>query len=236
MSLLGSEHKERYEQMQAEVNRREIDWWLFRSNGQYASDDLRMIIEMIKNEFVVVGPFGNHFVKEKKNLKSDFYGIPLRHSFGNHRDDKFQEGLAYVATNGDISILLASVFDFLRSPVHEVQFNHLGLIAICVQTAVNHEGERRVVAVDCIENLKPLAFYEHPPNGRFIQAMEGFEIPESSALTLGGKHRLANVSHQELMLETTRLYNNFELGDLDKKQLSQKLYSFFDNQNGKSES
>lgn len=228
MSLLGSQHKERYDEMTSEVNRRVIEWWLYRSGKKPISDELKTIIEMLKNQFLAVGPFGSYFVKENRsNFKPFFYEIPLQYNFVDDHLNDF-EGVAYVAPCGDSSILLRTLFDFLRSSNNLEAFADLNLTAVCVQLATNRQGQRMVVAMDCIEDLKPLGFYEHPANGRLLQAFENMDPPEQTALSLYGKRRNSNVSQQEMLRTATNFYNEYEIGDLEKEDLSASLYSFFE--------
>lgn len=227
MMLSGSQHTERYEQMQSEINRRQVEWWLYRSNQQPISPDLKVIIEMLKNQFLVVGPFGTHFVKENRNShKPNFYSIPLQHSF-NDNVSEF-EGVAYVASNADASILLSTIFEYLRIRGNEEAFNELNMTAICVQRASNNNGQSMVVSVKCIEKLKPLCFYEHPQNGRLLMAMEDIRVPEQSAITLYGTHRNPVINPQDMLAKASLFYNEYEFGDTDKHGLSEKLYSFFE--------
>jgi hypothetical protein len=214
--------------MKSEVNRRDVEWWLYRSGKKSISDDLKMIVEMMKNNFLVVGPFGSYFVKENRsNFKPFFYEIPLQYSFVDDHKNDF-EGLAYVAPCGDSSILLRTIFDFLRSEANMEAFTDLKLTAICVQHAENQQGQRTVVAVDCIEDLNPLGFYEHPSNGRLLQAFENMDPPEQTAFTLYGKRRNSNASQAETLRNVTNFYNEFEFGDIEKEDLAARLFSYFE--------
>lgn len=227
MSLVGSEHKERFEELQQDVNRRDIEWWLFRSNQQEVNEDLKAIVDMIKNDFLVVGPFGHHFVKrDRDNFKDNFYDIPLQHTFADEFINGF-EGLAYVATSGDSSILIKTIFDYLRDHRNHAAFCDLKLMAVCVQLAENNEDEYVVVSMDCIEQLKPMAYYDHPPNGRVLQATENLDPPEYSALSLYGQRRCPNVAIHAAVQEATVFYKEYDLGNIDQQQLTEKLYSFF---------
>lgn len=227
MSAPGSQHHERYEQMKVEVNRRQVDWWLYRSNKPDIKMGLKDIIEMLKNQFLEVGPFGHHFVKEnKRNFKPEFYGIPLQYNF--ERDDLSDfVAVAYTATCGDSSILLKSVFDYLKSGYGRQAFKELELTAICVQRATNHAGMQMVVAIDCIEKLMPLSFYEHPANGRLLLALENADPPEYSALSLHGKTRPPKMHVQDALSKATVLYNECELGNIEEPELLTALYSLF---------
>lgn len=227
MSLVGSEHKERFEQLKEDVNRRDVEWWLFRSNQQEVDDDLKAIVDMIKNEFLVVGPYGHHFVKrDRDNFKDNFYDIPLQHTFADEFINGF-EGISYVATSGDASILVKSIYDYLRDEQNLAAFCNLNLMAVCVQLAENQNGDLCVVSMDCVEKLKPMAYYDHPPNGRVLQATENLDPPEYAAISLYGQRRAPKVAIHAVLHEASALYNEYDLGNIDQQQLTEKLYSFF---------
>lgn len=230
MALVGSEHQERYDQMQKDVNQKEIEFWFHRSgetNETNTAGDLDSIISFLVKDAFKVGPIGPHFVKEQKDkFKGLFYDVPLSHTFVHDEVDNF-EALAFVATNSENSVMMKGCFDFLRYPGNDYAFTKLNLGCICIQRATANNGQSIVVGVDCISELKPMAFYEHPANGRVLMAMNGEEVPDRSAFLVYGKRVAPKVHVSTLYMESTNLYNDFEIGNIEKSELSMKLYSFF---------
>lgn len=227
MSSTGSQHHERYEQMKAEVNRRRVDWWLYRSNKKEVPDELKRIIELLKTQFLEVGPFGHTFVKESPTaLKPEFYGIPLQHDFTQEQVSQFT-GIAYTATNGDLSILLRTIFDYLRTPYGKEAFEELEFTLVAVSRADNKAGKSMVISMECVEKLKPLSFYEHPSNGRLLLAMENADPPEHSALSFYGNLRQPRVHVHDALDKATKIYNEYELDNVSLPQLLTSLYSIY---------
>lgn len=231
MYLADSQHLERFEKMRHDVNSRYSEWWLYRAaTNRQISEDLGHILQMLKKELEVVGPFGAPFLKEnQKTFKRDFYGIPLQHTFIKEDENNF-EGIAYVATNDMRSVLLKSVFDYLRNEGNQSDFVNMNLTAICVQTAYSTNDEEIVIGVDCFEGLKPLSYYEHPINGRLIMAMGGNEVPEHSALAFHGKRLEAKVPLHQVLMEVNSLYQEYEFNNVSTEEVSAQLYSYFQTQ------
>lgn len=221
------QHHDRFEQMKSDVNRRQIDWWFYRPNNKPLDETANAIVEILKTQQLVVGPFGEPFVKKnEESFKDYFYDIPLQHLYLSSKVINFS-GVAYVATNEESSILLTTVADYLRINENHKAFMDLELSALCVQTAINNSGQRIVVTMSFISHLTPLAFYEHPANGRLLMAMNGTEYPDQSALVIGGTQVPPTVHVQEAMMQATTLYNNYQLGNIEHPELNSGLLSLF---------
>lgn len=228
MSSLDTQHHERYEQMKSDVNRRHVDWWFYLSSKKEIGEDLKGIIKILKDHLLPVGPFGQSFICDGNHgLKPEFYGIPLQFEFADGDGDLFT---AFVATSADASILLKNAAEFLRSDYGYEEFRNLELNAMCVQTATDNNGNKFVVAMDLLANINPLSLYEHPPNGRFLMAMTGSDLPDQSALVMAATRRVPATHIQVALYKATALYNEYELGDIEKEQLTRALYTLFKQQ------
>lgn len=226
--LLGSEHMERYNQMEAEINFRTTDFWFMRSPDAPEDEELNYLVGFLLQEFMHVGPFGSHFVREHHgSLKPMFYGMPLQHTFADLHGS--YEGLAFVANNPASSVLMKGCFDYLRQPEKRALFQKLGMSVLAVQRARSMNGAAPiVVGMDCLLYLSPLSIYEHPTNGRLLMALQGEEVPESCALIVAGaRTNPRDVSIHDLYMEASALYNDFEMDELDKSELITELFKLY---------
>ncbi|BCM95252.1 hypothetical protein [Burkholderia phage FLC6] len=226
--LLGSEHKERYDDMEGEVNFRSTDFWFMRSPDAPENEELNQLVNFLLQEFIHVGPFGHPFVKDNQsNWKPFFYGVPLQHLFVHPSMDGF-EALAFVANNPASSVLMKGVFDYLRQYNKLALFKQLGMSVMAVQRArASHSDMQIVVGIDVLTHLEPLSIYEHPVNGRLLMAMQGEEVPDVSALTMKGKRMLINGDIHDLYMEATTIYNDFEMGDIEERELIVELFQLY---------
>lgn len=225
--LLGSEHMERYNQMEAEINFRATDFWFMRSPDAPDDEELNYLVNFLLTEFMHVGPFGAHFVREHHgHLKPMFYGIPLQHVFAELHGS--YEGMAFVANNPASSVLMKGCFDYLRQAEKRVLFQKLGMSVIAVQRArSSDDGVPIVVGMDYLRYLSPLSIYEHPTNGRLLMALQGEEVPDSCALLLSGSRIEAPRNIHDLYMEASALYNDHEMGEIDKAQLTTELFKLY---------
>lgn len=220
------QHHDRFEQMKSEVNHRQVDWWYCRPKDMVFDETLEAILDIMQKQ-TTVGPFGSRFIAEGNgHYKPSFYDIPLQYSMVEEKPAKFT-GLAYVATNDSSSVLLSTVFDYLRTEEGYSNFLNINLAAICVQTAQNNHGRKMVVQMTCISRITPLTFYEHPSNGRLLMAMGGNLQPEHTALAFGGDVVQPKMHVQETMSQATELYNSYDLGNTEKAELLSSLLSFY---------
>lgn len=225
--LLGSEHMERYKQMESEINFRTTDFWFMRSPDAPDDEELNYLVSFLLKEFMHVGPFGAHFVREHHGqLKSMFYGIPLQHVFADLLGS--YEGMAFVANNPASSVLMKGCFDYLRQDEKRVLFQKLGMSVIAVQRATSSNGEVPiVVGMDYLQYLSPLSIYDHPANGRLLMALQGEEIPDSCALLLAGSRVSASGNIHDLYMEASALYNDHEIGEINESQLTTELFKLY---------
>lgn len=225
--LLGSEHQDRYAQMEEDVNFRTTDFWFMRSPEAPQDDELNHVVGFLLQEFMKVGPFGSHFVKEHPGKwNSQFYGVPLQHLFVHPSTDGF-DALAFVASNPASSVLMKGCFDYLRQLGNRVQFSQLGLSVMAVQRARSTGGEQIVVSIDCLTNLNPLSIYEHPSNGRLLMAMQGEEVPDVCALTLIGKRQSIVGNIHDVYMDATTLYNELEMDEIEEATLIEELFELY---------
>ena len=226
--LLGSEHKERYDQMEEEINFRSTDFWFMRDPDAPEDDELNFVVDFLLQEFMHVGPFGHSFVKEHQGKwKPSFYGVPLQHLFIHPSTDGF-EAMAFVASNPASSVLMKGVFDYLRQLENRVRFNQLGLSVMAVQRARAADGTNQiVVGIDMLSHLEPLSIYEHPMNGRLLMAMQGEEVPDHSVLTVKGKRWPVTGNVHDLYMDASTIYNEYELGEIDKSDLITELFELY---------
>jgi hypothetical protein len=226
--LLGSEHSDRFDEMVGEVNFRTTDFWFLREPDAPQDEELNLLVDFLLKEFIHVGPFGSHFVKEHQNKwKPLFYSVPLQHLFVHPSTDGF-DAMAFVATNPASSVLMKSVFDWLRDIGNRVLFNKLGMSVMAVQRAQSAGGEGRiVVGMDMLTNLEALSIYEHPVNGRLLMAMQGEEVPEVCALTMHGKRACVIGNVHDMYMEATTIYQDFEMNEIDESELICELFELY---------
>lgn len=226
--LLGSEHQDRYADMEGEVNFRSTDFWFMRSPNAPNDEELNHLVSFLLQEFIHVGPFGSHFIKEHQaKWKPEFYGVPLQHLFVHPSTDGF-EAMAFVASNPASSVLMKGCMDYMRNIHNRVLFNELGLSVMAVQRAQSASNAGQiVVGIDCLTNLSPLAIYEHPTNGRLLQAMQGEEVPDVCALAMQGKRLSTDGNVHDLYMEATTIYNDFEMNEIDTSELIVELFKLY---------
>lgn len=226
--LLGSEHKERYEEMDEEINFRSTDFWFMRSPDAPEDEELNQIVSFLLQEFIHVGPFGTQFVKDNAlQWKSNFYGVPLQRHYNNPPADGF-EAMAFVANNPAASVLMKGIFDYLRDARKRMMFMRLGMSVMAVQRARSSNGESEiVVGMDVLTHLTPLSIYEHPVNGRLLLAMQGEEVPDSSVLTMHGRRMYVGGNIHDSYMEATSLYNDFEMDEIDQRELIVELFRLY---------
>ncbi|BAQ02730.1 hypothetical protein AVU38_gp202 [Ralstonia phage RSL2] len=226
--LLGSEHKERYDEMEGEINFRSTDFWFMRSPDAPKDEELNHLVDFLLREFIHVGPFGSTFVKEDQSKwKSHFYGVPLQHLFIHPSTDSF-EAMAFVANNSAASVLMKGVFDYLRQYDKLALFKQLGLSVMAVQRARAASSEMQiVVGMDVLTQLEPLSIYEHPVNGRLLMAMQGEEVPDVCALSMKGKRMHVNRNVHDLYMDASSIYNDFEMGDIEERELIVELFQLY---------
>uniref|UniRef100_A0AAU7PF62 Uncharacterized protein n=1 Tax=Burkholderia phage vB_BgluM-SURPRISE13 TaxID=3159457 RepID=A0AAU7PF62_9VIRU len=226
--LLGAEHQERFAQMEEDVNFRSTDFWFMRSPEAPEDEELDHLVSFLLQEFIHVGPFGSHFVKEHPGKwKEMFYGVPLQHLFVHPSTDGF-EALAFVASNPASSVLMKGCFDFLRQLDKRVLFGQLGMSVMAVQRARAVSSESQiVVGIDMLTNLEPLSIYEHPTNGRLLMAMQGEEVPDHCVLTMKGKRAPVIGNVHDLYMEATTIYNDFEMDEIGQRELIVELFQLY---------
>jgi hypothetical protein len=119
-------------------------------------------------------------------------------------------------------------FDYLRQLHNLVLFKQLGLSVMAVQRARSSGSEQQiVVGIDVLTHLEPLSIYEHPTNGRLLMAMQGEEVPEVCALTMKGKRMHVEGNIHDLYMDATSLYNDFEMNDIDQRELIVELFRLY---------
>ncbi|BDD79496.1 hypothetical protein [Burkholderia phage FLC8] len=226
--LLGSEHKERYDDMEGEINFRSTDFWFMRSPDAPQDEELSQLVDFLIQEFIHVGPFGHPFVKDNQsNWKSHFYGVPLQHLFIHPSTDSF-EALAFVANNPAAGVLMKGVFDYLRQYDKLALFKQLGMSVMAVQRArASHADMQIVVGIDMLTHLEPLSIYEHPVNGRLLMAMQGEEVPDVCALTMKGKRMHVSRNIHDLYMDATSIYTDYEMGDIEERELIVELFQLY---------
>lgn len=231
MSLLGSEQQERFEAMQKDVNRSDVQWWFYRSEAP-PNSDLDSVLSFLSEDALKIGPLGQYNLTDEGRPKDLFYGIPLR-TIWQRAENPHQSYLAFVATNPDAGILMKSVYAYFSQNEMEKQreFRRINFSAVCVQIATTHDGTRVVVAVDAVKNMRCSAFYEHPTNGRLLQAMSGEIVPDQSALVFFGDTQNSVETPLKTNAMLTLAYNEYETGSIEQTDLSLQIFNLFFKEN-----
>lgn len=217
--------QERFYEMKKEVDRRIVDWWFTHQPTNDA--ELLNIIELMKKQFVQLGPFNHHFVKESHNaFKKNIFDIPLHHCFIEEYTTQFS-AIGLFATNGDSSIINRSIFDYFNEEQNVEKFKRINLSVVCVQRANNNHKQSMVTSIDCVSQLIPMAYYDYPPGHRFIEAMNGYVLLEQSLMTFHGHQDKTNIPYQEALMKATNVYNALELGMIEEDELIYQLKHFF---------
>lgn len=227
MNIKDSLHAERFEEMKKDVDpSRQSEWFFYRGSESHLGEEMADIFSQLQKQFVNVGPFGYHFTVTTAGVfKDEFYGIPFQYRFT--ESVGFPNCFAFVATNDHASVQLKTIFDFFFADSSLKEIEQLQMSAICVHTAIDQNKESIVYSVECIEGLMPMAYYAHPANGRFINAISGIVEPDHAALTMVGKRREANAHIGETLLKMTSAYKSYGWGHIDQNELSQVLYGLF---------
>lgn len=220
MHLKGSQHEDRFAQMEKTINTRHPEFFFYAVKSESIDEELPLAIDTLTTQMKIVGPFGPHFLKERRTqYKSHLYDIPLQRLFI-ERDTENYEAVAFIASNPYASIMLKSIFEYIQYPAYLKSFNAVQLSVACIQTAITPTGQLVVISAEMVDDLKPLAIYEHPPNGRLHMAAMGEEWPDHSALVMYGTKRPLAEGLYKTLSTATSLYNDFEHGNCDRATLS----------------
>lgn len=220
-----SDHAGRFEKMRAEIDKTQNDLWYYHANPAAATEDVVGIHEFMKT-LMAVGPFHQSFVTKDNKLRDEFYDIPLDYEYGKP-PLRAERGIALIGHASDHSVILKSIAEVLKYPATRNKFEEYGLAVLRVRHASNHQGQSVVIGLELVTNLQPYAFYEHPTGGRMLLAMNGWEVPDQSALIMMGIPHSVQKPLDQAFMEATNLYNEHEFGNITDAELMRELYDFF---------
>lgn len=227
MLLPGAQHEDRFAKMEKDINTRHPEMFFFIDRTEKTDTELVSALETLSSQMKVVGPFGPHFLKEKRTqYKTHLYGIPLQRLYIDREEENY-EAVAFISTNPYSSIMLKSVMEYIRYPDNARALKGAKLSLLCIQTADTPNGQTVVISAEYVTDLKPLAVYEHPPNGRLIMASMGEELPDHSSIVMYGSRAQPIDGLFKTLATASSYYNDFVIGNLDRPHLSINLLSLF---------